>query len=181
MGQTLEAFDDDQLIPIFGFGDATTKDKSVFPFMPDGSPCHTFKHVLKRYEEITPLVQLSGPTSFAPLIREVIAIVSEKKSYHILLIIADGQVDNVKDTSAAIIEASSYPISIVMVGVGDGPWDLMEKFDDELPQRKFDNFQFVPFHKTMERAENREVSFSVAALQEIPDQYAAVKQLGLLH
>jgi len=79
MGQTLEAFDDDQLIPIFGFGDATTKDKSVFPFMPDGSPCHTFKHVLKRYEEITPLVQLSGPTSFAPLIREVIAIVSEKK------------------------------------------------------------------------------------------------------
>jgi len=181
MGQSLEAFDEDHLIPVFGFGDVSTKDKSVFPFMPDGSPCHTFKHVVKRYEEITPLVQLSGPTSFAPLIREAIAIVSEKKSYHILLIIADGQVDNVKETSAAIIEASSYPISIVMVGVGDGPWDLMEKFDDELPQRRFDNFQFVPFHKTMERAENREVSFSVAALQEIPDQYAAVKQLGLLH
>jgi len=179
IGNTLSVFDDDNLIPAFGFGDLTTTDRNVFPFFPD-RPCNGFQEVLNRYAEITPNVQLSGPTSFAPLINETIKIVQKEKSYHILLIIADGQVTNEKITANAIVQASNFPISIIMIGVGDGPWDMMEKFDDELPQRRFDNFQFVPFFDTMKNVENSEVTFSVAALQEIPDQYNAIKDLSLL-
>jgi len=179
VGKTLEVFDDDKLIPVYGFGDVTTQDKSVFPFFPDRA-CYGFQEALSRYNEITPHLNLSGPTSFAPLIKAAINIVQQQKSYHILVIIADGQVDNVKETSDAIVEATNYPLSIITVGVGDGPWELMEEFDDKLPKRRFDNFQFVPFFSTMQRAENREVTFAVNALQEIPDQYRAIKKLGLL-
>lgn len=44
VGKTLEVFDDDKLIPAFGFGDATTADKGCFPFLPDRM-CNTFREV----------------------------------------------------------------------------------------------------------------------------------------
>jgi len=179
VGKTLEPFDDDKLIPVFGFGDVTTQDKKVFPFFPD-KVCFGFQEVLNRYNEITPSIQLSGPTSFAPLIRAAIDIVRQAQAYHILVIIADGQVDNVRETSEAIVEATNYPLSIITIGVGDGPWELMEEFDDKLPKRRFDNFQFVPFYDIMQRAENREVTFAINALQEIPEQYSEIKKRGLL-
>ena len=46
-------------------------------------------------------------------------------------------------TLEALVDASNYPLSIVMIGVGDGPWGLMEDCDDLLPSRKFDNFQVL--------------------------------------
>lgn len=185
VGRTLEAFDDDKLIPAYGFGDKTTQGTRCFPFHADGRPSQGFEEVLTRYSAMTPMLQLAGPTNFAPVIRTTIETVKAEQAYHILVIIADGQITEccMDETKRAIVEASRYPISIVVIGVGDGPWDQMEEFDDELPERRFDNFQFVPFNKvvgSVPAGRNVDAAFACAALMEIPEQYKLIKQLGYL-
>ncbi|KAG5245080.1 E3 ubiquitin-protein ligase [Salix suchowensis] len=193
IGRTLSPFDEDNLIPCFGFGDASTHDKYVFSFYPDNRPCNGLEEALTRYREIVPHLQLSGPTSFAPIIDAAIDIVKKSGGqYHVLVIIADGQVTRNPDippgrfspqehaTVNSIVAASKYPLSIILVGVGDGPWDAMQQFDDNIPQRAFDNFQFVNFTKIMSdntEASKKETAFALAALMEIPLQYRATQTL----
>ncbi|KAL9257751.1 E3 ubiquitin-protein ligase RGLG3-like protein [Drosera capensis] len=227
IGRTLSPFDDDGLIPCFGFGDATTHDSDVFGFYPDLRPCRGFEEALDRYRKITPLIKLSGfmmfssrnssgvrffmlnsaaglldltpiglitgPTSFAPVIDAAISIVEESRGqYHVLVIVADGQVtrsldvahgrlgQQEHDTIRSIVAASFYPLSIVLIGVGDGPWETMKQFDDNIPQRAFDNFQFVNFTKIMSENKDtskKEAAFALAALMEIPFQYRATLHL----
>nr|KYP67613.1 E3 ubiquitin-protein ligase RGLG2 [Cajanus cajan] len=196
IGKTISAFDEDNLIPCFGFGDASTHDQDVFSFHSDERFCNGFEEVLLRYRDIVPSLRLAGPTSFAPIIEMAMTIVEQSGGqYHVLLIIADGQVTRSVDTEHgqlspqekktidAIVKASEYPLSIVLVGVGDGPWDMMREFDDNIPARAFDNFQFVNFTEIMSRSihsSRKETEFALAALMEIPSQYKATIDLGIL-
>ncbi|KAL2246889.1 E3 ubiquitin-protein ligase RGLG2-like [Sesamum indicum] len=196
IGKTLAAFDDDNLIPCFGFGDASTHDQDVFSFYPDERFCNGFEEVLSRYRELVPNLKLAGPTSFAPIIEMAMTVVEQSGGqYHVLLIIADGQVTRSVDTEfghlspqeqktvQAIVEASKLPLSIILVGVGDGPWDMMKEFDDNIPARDFDNFQFVNFTEIMAKnvhQTRKETEFALSALMEIPSQYKATMELNLL-
>eukprot|EP01025_Chloroclados_australasicus_P062492 TRINITY_DN820_c0_g1_i5.p1 TRINITY_DN820_c0_g1~~TRINITY_DN820_c0_g1_i5.p1 ORF type:complete len:529 (+),score=47.86 TRINITY_DN820_c0_g1_i5:84-1670(+) len=196
VANTLPKFDEDAQIPCYGFGDVTTHDKSVFCFNQHDQPCDGLEGVLTRYREIVPYVQLSGPTSYGPIIRQAMQVVKESGfQYHLLLIIADGQVTRGPDvadgklsyqeydTIHALVQASGYPLSIVVVGVGDGPWDHMSLIDDEIRMRKFDNLQFVNFTAIMAQrgAEGKkEADFALMALMEVPDQYRFILQNGML-
>nr|ABK24478.1 unknown [Picea sitchensis] len=196
IGRTMSPFDEDNLIPCYGFGDATTHDVNVFSFYENNRPCHGFEQVLERYKEIVPHLILAGPTSFAPVVEASMDIVEASGGqYHVLVIIADGQVTRSSDTRPeqlspqeqktieAIANASRYPLSIILVGVGDGPWDMMRQFDDKLPRREFDNFQFVNFTSIMSKnlpQSAKEAAFALAALMEIPTQYKATIELKIL-
>ncbi|KAG2279738.1 hypothetical protein Bca52824_050958 [Brassica carinata] len=194
--KNLSRFDEDNLIPCYGFGDASTHDQDVFSFNPEDRFCNGFEEVLGRYKEIVPQLKLAGPTSFAPIIDMAMTIVEQSGGqYHVLVIIADGQVTRSVDTENgqlspqelktvdAIVQASKLPLSIVLVGVGDGPWDMMREFDDNIPARAFDNFQFVNFTEIMSKNKAqslKETEFALSALMEIPQQYKATLELSLL-
>ncbi|XP_022868258.1 E3 ubiquitin-protein ligase RGLG4-like isoform X3 [Olea europaea var. sylvestris] len=196
IGKTLAPFDEDNLIPCFGFGDATTHDREVFSFHSDHTSCHGFEEVLACYKRIISNLRLSGPTSYGPVVDAAVDIVERSGGqYHVLVIIADGQVTRSVDTSEnelspqesktidSIVNASLYPLSIILVGVGDGPWEDMRNFDDKIPAREFDNFQFVNFTAIMSKQASpsqKEASFALGALMEIPIQYQAAKELRLL-
>ncbi|KAJ4975552.1 hypothetical protein NE237_000658 [Protea cynaroides] len=184
IGKTLASFANDNKIYCYGFGDATTKDDCVFSFHNDRTPCQSFNEVLTCYNQIVQKVRLAGPTCYAPIIEAAIDIVEKSGGqHHVLVIIADDSIKRDVETNS-IITASGYALSIVYVGVGDGPWhemnDLAAKIDG---RRKFDNLQFVHFYDIMKSYENfseQVENFSRVSTKKIPMQYKASKEQGLL-
>ncbi|EFP09001.1 CRE-CPNA-1 protein [Caenorhabditis remanei] len=182
LGRTLAPFAGQGKLGVYGFGDAKTGDWSVFNLKGEGD-CRSLDEVLNVYNTVTPTVALSGPTNFAPLIYQAMEICQKSRDYHILVIIADGQVTNERATRRAIVQACQHPLSIIVVGVGDGPWDMMRIFDESLPKRPWDNFHFVEFHDIIKKStslEDGDVKVAVQSLLEIPDQYRCICELGLL-
>ncbi|KAK7835817.1 e3 ubiquitin-protein ligase rglg4 [Quercus suber] len=173
-----------------------THDQEVFSFHSDHSPCHCLDETLSCYRKIAQNAKLAGPTSFAPVIEAAIDPVEKSGGqYYVLLIISDGQVTRSSNTSdkdlstqeeetlKSIVNVRSYPLSIVVVRVGDGPWEDMKNFGDELRARECHNFKMVNFTEIMstnETSAEKEITFALAALMEIPFQYKAAVELGIL-
>ncbi len=121
--------------------------------------------------------------------------------YHMLLIIADGLVTTHPDdsptptmqetaTAQALTDASGLPLSIVVVGVGDGPWThnntwcqpVRGKHHEAVTRpsggRCFDNYHFVNatsvLHDAMQEGLDRRQCASrlaIHALMKVPEQY----------
>lgn len=113
-----------------------------------------------------------------------------------MVIIADGQVTNERATRKAIVQACQFPLSIIVIGIGDGPWytlvpyivckqhsrDMMKVFDESLPKRPWDNFHFVEYHQLVKSPNDKagEIAFAIHTLLEVPDQYHHIVKLGML-
>jgi hypothetical protein len=175
IASTLGAYDDDGQIPVFGFGDLRTKNRSVFQIgKKSGMP---LDELLDSYRSTVARVELCGPTSFAPCIAKAAQIA--KDSYHIALIITDGSTLELKRDLAALKQASQCPISFVIVGVGDGPFGRATQMDDA-EGRVFDNLNFVSHADFCDRGARKNDAFVLHALKEIPEQYRMIQALGYL-
>ena len=182
-GDILAYYDYDQLFPVYGFGavinDSKTKEASMcfnlnFQDNPD---IYSINNVIEAYHECIQkeLITFSGPTEFAPIIQAVISKIGDDIfNYYILLILTDGVIDDLQETIDCIVAASLYPLSIIIVGIGNENFDKMKILDgDEVPlvsstgqKRLRDLVQFVSFSKF----QNDEKKLAEEVLAEIPKQ-----------
>ena len=170
-GDILAYYDDDQLFPVFGFGfkfnNPNYYNLGIYNLFNYPVNCntsdpniHLIDNVLKEYRQFIQKISLWGPTNFAPMINDLNREVKENLNnglimhYNILMILTDGLITDMQDTIDALVEASFLPISVIIVGIGNGDFGKMDVLDaDENPlfdrnRRKADRdlVQFVPFN-----------------------------------
>ena len=95
--------------------------------------------------------------------------------YHILLILTDGAIHDMRETKDLIVECSEFPLSIIIVGIGDADFSNMVTLDgdNEILRNSRgqaalrDIVQFVEFNQF----KNGDISLlAEEVLKEVPDQ-----------
>ena len=190
-GKIIAYYDYDQLFPVYGFGGIPQNSDKVshcfnINFNDENPEIGEIKNIIKYYRESLDKVELSGPTNFSPVIKKVMEDIKdelenkkEENHYHILLILTDGVITDMKDTVDNIVEASKLPLSIVIVGIGETDFENMEFLDGDITPlvnsfgeiRKRDIVQFVKFNTFKEKNaidDSKELAEEV--LKEIPRQ-----------
>lgn len=186
VGSIIEDYDADKLFPALGFGAKVPPHFQVsheffLNLRPDSPYCAGVDGLLAAYTQAIQTVQLYGPTNFTPVIQHVTKFAQayqDGSQYFVLLIITDGIITDMESTKWAIINASIYPMSIIIVGVGDEDFSSMEALDsdDGLLQHggkvaARDIVQFVELRKfvTKDRLWDKAL-LAKDVLAEIPDQ-----------
>ncbi|GBG81003.1 hypothetical protein CBR_g31559 [Chara braunii] len=174
--------------PVFlGFGAA---DRDVFSLGTANEHLrYEMRAGLRRYKQIAPHVRLGASSSYVAPIEAAIEV-AEKDGFHLLVIITCGRRNDMRATASALERASKHPLSIVFVGVGDGPWTFFRDFrmclaeNDRAESRMaLTNTSFISFRdmSAMPRVRaKKDVLVSPGCLRELPDQYDDMARRGLI-
>ena len=186
VGRILLNFDSDKDVPLFGFG-------AIWPkYSPNVSHCFALNEnyfrpevtgiegITEWYKNILGQITFSGPTYFSKMLKMWNDMVQyeyakNKLKYYIFLILTDGVIHDVEDTVDCIVESSSLPISVIIIGIGNADFSTMDFLDaDDSPlfstkYQKFqerDNVQFVEYNKF----KHSEQLLARETLEELPRQ-----------
>ena len=191
-GDIVSAYDKEQSFPVFGFGfnfidpylnnfDGKYTDFN-YPINCDiENPAIKYiDGVLMEYRNFITKIHLSGPTYFSPMINDLIFEVEKEIdegklfNYHIIMILTDGMIDDMNETKDSLVAASFLPISVIIIGIGNGDFTKMDVLDaDVIPLydstgRKADRdlVQFVPYNQFKDNPQ----LLAEQVLEEIPRQ-----------
>jgi hypothetical protein len=196
VGDIIQDYDTDKLFPALGFGarlppDGRVSHEFFLNLSPSSPYCEGIDGVMAAYHHALNSVQLYGPTNFAPVVNHVARMArpyrTNPTNFQVLLIITDGIICDMEATKAAIIAASSLPMSIIIVGVGNEDFQAMDDLDsdDKLLEQggltaQRDIVQFVELNRFVSvggRGWDQEL-LAREVLAEVPDQIVGFMRAG---
>eukprot|EP01080_Neovahlkampfia_damariscottae_P004598 gene4598-7980_t len=181
VGNILNYYDSDKKYPVYGFGaklpNGQTSHCFHCNFDPQNPEVYGVDGILSAYNYSVTNVKFFGPTNFAPLITACSKIAGSftGTEYFVLLILTDGEITDMDATVDAIVKASTLPMSIIIIGIGNEDFKNMIILDGDDKalvsdgvRAKRDIVQFVPFNQF--KNESLE-SLAEEVLQEVPTQF----------
>jgi hypothetical protein len=184
VGEVLEKYNHTGKIPAYGFGAKIGSPPMLSHFFPlnlnyQNPFFSNFKELFTVYEWALNQIIFSGPTQFAPMLEKVIEFAKARfelnpNNYTAFLLLTDGVINDSQATIDQIVKACHFPISIIIVGIGNEDFKNMDVLDaDDVPlvsswgeTMKRDIVQFVPFNKFA----NNPLALREAVLEELPNQ-----------
>ena len=187
LGGIIESYDRDKLFATFGFGaepEWTKKIEHCFSINRNASSPYIFSisGVIQAYHQCLQCLRMAGPTLVQYVIRTAISIAqssSPGEAYYILVLLIDGEIHDMSATISALVESSSLPLSIIIIGVGLDGFSSMQQLatfplkDDSGRQSVRENVQFIQFKNV---GGNPSVLAGVV-LQNIPKQFLEYMRL----
>ncbi len=132
-GSIISYFNPDQMFKLYGFGGIPPKSHDVshcFNVNFTNNPeVQGIENMVIAYRKSLKYVKLHGPTYFCYLIKKVLENSQRSQdsnnNYNVLMILTDGHIDDMRETIDAIVEASSQPMSIIIIGIGSTDFSNM--------------------------------------------------------
>jgi len=180
VGQILLEYDSDKMIPAYLYGAKINgQTHHCFPlnFNATNPEVPGIPGLLAAYQNAISQVKLYGPTNLAPTLAMAKSVMNARKGqYLVLLILTDGVISDFDKTVRELVDCSSLPLSVVIVGVGNADFSAMEALDgddgvlkDSSGRKvKRDVVQFVPYSQFASQPIER---LAAATLREIPTQF----------
>ena len=150
----MQNYDSDQKFPVFGFGGKLPgESKASHCFALNGDIFNPevigVQGILNAYHKSINVCGLFGPTYFTPVLQQINGHMQVKSAdqsqysqkYQILMIITDGDIQDLQTSIDEIVAASSQPLSIIIIGVGNGEFTIMDNLDADTKPLFSDKFK----------------------------------------
>lgn len=174
----LSKYDSDQKYPVWGFGAKQDGEiQHCFNMLPSSSTDSSHEEEVEGVEGILQAYRdtfrsglvMSSPRDFTEIIdraaKDGLAKLQERQSYSILLIFTNGGPSDIPRTVEALRAADEAPLSVVIVGVGEGDFSGIDHIQSGHKGAR-DKLRFVHF----QQLQSNPTKLSEVALDCIPDQ-----------